>query len=400
MRLKKSKRWNANNCFFLVLLLAVFAVGCSAFIREETLYSDTEKRELATFEHFEVKDFVDGTFQTNFESALSDQFPFSENVRVDYAQAVSNLPDFGLRDKLCQGRYIELASDDRKRGVFDCDDYIVYMPEPLSEEKQQIVEENIAKYNHINELVDTYYYYVDDPSSFDFRTNKRVNDYYGMLKEGLVGEKKLARLSYDDYAGYKGFFYKNDHHWDYRGSYQGYLDIAKMLGIEDVLAPADIYTNHEDFYGSYARTTNTYDFSEEFKFYDFKIPEHKVLLNGVPGECSHYEEYKKHEYEYSKTMNYYAFVYGDDYAEVEFDFDNPSKENLLIISNSYSNAVNELIGQYFNKTYVIDLRAYKEEYGHDFVPSKYIKDKDINKTLIIMSPTFIWAREPNRGLEL
>ena len=99
-------------------------------------------------------------------------------------------------------------------------------------------------------------------------------------------------------------------------------------------------------------------------------------------------------------MNSYAFLYGDDYAEVVFVFNQPSKENLLIISNSYSNAVNELIGQHFNKTYVVDLRAYKEKYGHDFVLSKYIKDKNIDKALVIMSPTFIWAREPNRGLEL
>lgn len=382
------------------MLLGIFAIGCSAFVREEVLYSDVENRELATFKHFKMEDFMEGTFQTNFESALSDQFPFSEKVRTKYAQVVTRLSDFGLRDTLCHGRYIKLASTDRNRGIFDCDEYIVYMPEPLSEEKQEIVKENIAKYNHINKLVDTYYYFVDDPSSFDFKTNERVNDYYKMLEDGLVEEKKLERLEYDDYASYKKFFYKNDHHWDYRGSYQGYLDIARMLGIEDVSEPVGTYTNHEDFYGSYARTTNTYDYPEEFKFYDFEIPEHKALLNGVSGKYSHYEEYKKHEYEYEKTMNSYAFLYGDDYAEVVFVFNQPSKENLLIISNSYSNAVNELIGQHFNKTYVVDLRAYKEKYGHDFVLSKYIKDKNIDKALVIMSPTFIWAREPNRGLEL
>ena len=83
-----------------------------------------------------------------------------------------------------------------------------------------------------------------------------------------------------------------------------------------------------------------------------------------------------------------------------FDFNQPEEKNLLIISNSYSNAIDELIAQYYNKTYVIDLRCYKEIFGKDFEISKYLADKEIDDTLILMSPTFIWATEPNRGLEL
>ena len=145
---------------------------------------------------------------------------------------------------------------------------------------------------------------------------------------------------------------------------------------------------------------SNFDSLEEFTFYEYDLPEHDTTINGKPDTYNHYENYKKHNYEYDKMDNYYAYVYGDDYAEVVFNYHQPGKDNLLIISNSYSNAINELIAQYFNKTYVIDLRHYKEDYEKDFEISSYLKEKNIDKTLVLLSPTFIWAREPNRGLDL
>ena len=394
------KRKNLSNLVFLGLLLVVFGVGVATFLKDKTLYSMAENRELNGFEHFTWNSFAEGAFQDNFELALSDQFFGSEQIKVNYAQFLKNLPTFGIKENICHNKYIELKGNDRRRGTFNCEEYIVYMPDPLTEEKKLIVEQNIDKYNHVNKLADTYYYFVDDPSSFDFEKNWRVNDYYGLLKKELKGEKGLSRLDYNNYDGYKKFFYKNDHHWDYRGSYQGFIDVAKMLGIKNVAAPTGEYTNHENFFGSYARVTSTYDYPEIFIFYEFDIPKHKTYINGVEKKYNHFEEYKNHDYGYDRAMNYYAYVYGDDYAEIVFDFDQPKKENLLIVSNSYSNAIDELVAQYYDKTYVIDLRCYKETFKKDFEISKYLADKDIDKVLILMSPTFIWAEEPNRGLEL
>ena len=395
------KAFRIENLFLLGALMVIFLVGGLVLVREEVPWSKAENRELNHFEHFTIEGFVDGSFQDNFELALSDQFWGSEQIRLSYAQVTSHLPTFGIEENVCEGRYIGLASsDERKRGTFDCEDYIMYMPDALTDEKKAIVEENITKYNHVNKLTKAYYYFVDDSSSFDFRVGKKVNDYYGMLESELIGEEGLERLEFDDYEGYKKYFYKNDHHWDYRGSYQGFVDIAKMMGVREPMRAGDTFTNHEDFFGSYARLTSNYDYPEEFVFYDFELPEHDVLINGKADKYNHFEEYKKHEYEYEKTMNYYAYVYGDDFAEIEFDYHQPGKGNLLIISNSYSNAINELVAQYFDKTYVVDLRQYKEVVGEDFVLSDYLKQKKIDKTLILMSPTFIWAAEPNRGLEL
>lgn len=392
------RRW--GNIWFLILLLGVFLWGGIAFVKEETLVSKMENRNLQVFPHLTLASFEAGNFQDEFEAALSDQFVGSEQIRVFYRQALANLPTSGLKEIICHNRYLELTSDtERRRGTFNCEDYIMYLPEPITEEQEKIVVENINKYNHLNRMSEVYYYFVDDPSSFDFEQNERVVDYSKILVEGLKAQAGLDVLKYDDFEAYKKYFYKTDHHWDYRGSYQGVNDILEMMKIKNTLEPKEVFTNHESFFGSYARGTNNYDFEEEFKFYDFEIPEHTTLINGKQEKYNHYTEYKNHDYEYEKAANYYAYVYGDDYAEVVFDFREPEEDNLLIISNSYSNAINELIAQYFNKTYVVDLRHYKETFNKDFEVSKYLKEKEIDKVLVLMSPTFIRAEESNRGLE-
>lgn len=394
-------RYKKRNSLFLILIGCVFAFGIVVFLKTENNVSELENRSLSVFRHFTISDFIEREFQDSFEAAISDQFLGSEQIKYFYNQIISGLPTFGIENLVCSGRYLKLESEDeRVRGTFDCKDYIVYLPDELTEEKRRILESNVRKYNKMNGLIDVFYYFVDDASSFDFKNGNRVFDYYAYLSSALKSEQGLKRLEYDNFDGYMRYFYKTDHHWNKDGSYQGYQDIIGMLGFGGVIEPKGVVTNHENFFGSNARMTGNFNHLEEFEFYKFDIPKHDTLINGEPGKYGHYEDYEKHNYDYDKAAGYYAYVYGDDYGEVIFDFCNPKNENLLIISNSYSNAVNELIAQYYNKTFVVDLRHYQEQMGREFIFSQYIKENRIDKVLMIISPSFVWSNNPNRGLDL
>ena len=390
-----------ENYIFLFLLAIVYAFGLFTFIKTETPDSKAENRPLATFEHFTLHSFLNGSFQDNFENALSDQFVFSESIRVGYANVIKSIPTFNLEESICKNHYLELANSvDRRRGTFDCDDYMLYYPEPLTEEQTTIVNENIAKYNRINTLTDAYYYLINDSSVYDFEKNEKVVDYNRILKENLTGNYKFASLDFNNYDEFKQYFYKTDHHWNYNGSYKGYTDILKLLNVKNKNQPAELATNHEYFFGSHAQNTKNYDIEEEFSFYKYNFNKnYSTLINGQSGTYGHYDDYIAHKYEYDKTTNYYAYFYGIDNGEIIYDYRQPEKDNLLIISNSYSNAVNQLIAENFNKTYIIDLRLYKDTFNQDFSFSQYLKDHKIDKTLIILSPTFLRDRSTNQGLE-
>lgn len=389
-----------ENIVFLFLLSVVYIFGLSTFFKTETLTSKTENRELATFKHFTLQSFLNGSFQDNFENALSDQFILSEEIRVGYANTIKSIPTFNLEDSICKNHYLELANSvDRRRGTFDCDDYMIYYPEPLTDTENEIVYENIAKYNRINTLTDTYYFFINDSSVYDFKNNQKVVDYDSILKTNLAGNYKYDSLDFNSYDEFKQYFYKTDHHWNYNGSYTGYTKIAKLLGLKNIKKPLELSTNHENFYGSHAQNTKNYNYEEEFSFYKFNSKPHTTLINGQPDTYGHYNDYINHNYEYDKTVNYYAYFYGVDNGEIIYDYQQPDKENLLIISNSYSNAVNELLAENYNKTYIIDLRLYDRYFGKEFSFSKYLEEHHIDKTLFILSPTFIRSRDTNKGLE-
>jgi hypothetical protein len=398
---KKRGFKKTENFIFLAAIVVIFLFGLLTLIRTEKTISKTENRTLTTFSHFTIKSFIDGSFQDNFESALSDQFIGSEKIRVLYAKLIGNIPSFSLGESVCQNHYLELVNSvDRRRGTFNCEDYIVYYPEPLTDEQTDIVANNLQIYNHINKLTDAYYYFVNDSSVYNFETNQKVVDYDAILKQNLTGNYHLASLNFDNYAAYKPYFYKTDHHWNNFGSYQGYLAIHKLLNLSDQpLEPTSEQSNHEAFFGSHARNTNNYDYQEEFNYYTFNLPPHSTVINGLPATYGHYSDYINHNYVSEDVENTYAFFYGSDEGEIIYDFRQSQKDNLLIISNSYSNAVNELIASHYNKTFIIDLRRYKTIFGQDFKLEEYLEKNHINKTLLLISPTFIRDTSTHQGLE-
>ena len=389
----------SENFVFLGMIFMVFVFGFYTFVKNQKSTSIAENRSLVQFSHFTLGGFISGDFQDKFESAFSDQFPFSEKIRMEFGQAIERLPKYGIDSLACANRYLVLkaGSGETNRAIYDCNDYIVIVPD---RQVNKVALDNIQKYNTINRLNDVYYYYIKGGNSYDFVEDKVTVDYEKLLSENLKGNYHLASLDMDGWEKYKEYYYKTDHHWNYIGSYQGFLDIAKMFGIKNPSVPTGTFTSEEFFFGSASRMTLKYDIFEKFTIYTFDIPEHDTMINGVEKKYNHISEFINHDYKYNKNRNFYGEVYGADYGEIVFDFHQPEKPNLLIVSNSFSNAVNELIAQYFNKTYVVDLRYYKEQRGSDFKYSEYIKNNHIDKTLIMADLFFLVMTTLNQGLEL
>lgn len=389
-----------ENWLFLGLVILIFIAGFYGFIKVPEKTSTLENRTLAQFSHVTAKAFLNGSFQENFENAISDQFIKSETIRADYRKVLMSLPTFGLAEKLCQNHYIEVSDNEgeNRRAFFNCEDYLVGYPLKINDASKQVILKHIENYNRINKKNDAYYYYVENFFAFDFETNER-EEYEELLKNNLVGEIGIEAFTFNDYEDYKKYFYKTDHHWNYAGSYVGYLEIAEMFGIENTLKPTGVLTNHDLYYGTSSRLVQNYDSKEEFSYYDFDFPKHDVYISGKLDVYGHYEDYENGNYTKDKTTNYYHLVYGNDAGEVVFDYHQKDRENLLIISDSYGDPVKELLASHFNKTYAVDLRHYKKITGKDFDFDKYVEENDVDKVLFIISPTFLTKEDRNQGLE-
>lgn len=396
----KEKENVINSHLFLVMLCLIFIVGMYGLVKEPKMTSVSENRKLNQFSHFTMDDFIDGSFQGDFENAISDQFIFSEKIRVGYRELIAKLPMFGADYAVCKQKYLEVInSSDEKRATFDCDDYLVYVPKTKTAEFDTVFYDNVAKYNHLNSLTDAYYYVINDSYDTDFEKNNRSIDFASLLKESLSGVFHIAELKFNTYDEYKKLFFKTDHHWNYLGSRQGFVDIAGLMGFEP-LEPKGVFVSKEDSFGSHAKNTQNYQAGEKFAVYLYDIPEHDTVIDGKEAKnFNNLDDLLGHKYNYSIDMTFYAF-YGYSSGEVILDFHQPSKANLLVISNSFSNPLNELIAQYFNKTYILDLRNYETRLGKTFVLSDYLREHKINKTLILANPYFLTDAVSNRGLDL
>lgn len=394
-----------ENHIFIGLVCLIFAAGAYTIIKNPTKTSRSENRSLVQFQHFTIKSFLSGSFQSNFENALSDQFPKSEKIRTVYGESINKLPKFGLDTIACANRYIIIDSRQNTNAVFNCDDFLIAPPmteDPRQKQNLEIstITDDIEKYNHINSLIDTYYYFIEEPQSFNFATGERVLDLETALRSQLTGHYSMASLQFNTYEEYKKYYYKTDHHWNYVGQYQGYQDITKLLGIDNPRQPVELVTNHEYYFGSRARDSRNYDIEEEFAYYRFDLPDHDTYVNGTQTTYGHHSDYSEHNYTAYRTFNHYSYVFGGDFGEVVFDYHQPDKENLLIISNSFDNPVNQLIAQYYNRTFAVDPRHYQKDLGENFRLSDYIKSNRINKVLLIIQPRFIFNKNSNKGLEL
>ena len=119
----------------------------------------------------------------------------------------------------------------------------------------------------------------------------------------------------------------------------------------------------------------------------FDFPEHITYING--------EKVNDYGSQNNFEMNNisYGMYYGGDDAEIIFDYNNPTKENILIIGESYDNAILKLISTHYNKTFSIDLRHYERQFGKKFNYLEYIKKNNINKTLLIGNIDFYRSQD-------
>lgn len=361
--------------FLFFVFIAMILSFYSVFILGQKEISETENRTLAKLPIFQWEDFKNQTFQSNLENAITDQLLGSEPIKKIALETrkdainVINYAMLSLKNTENENYYVAIAEDTYK---INNEDWLVnkigkYSYEPKS----------VEYFNQIKGA-DKYLYFIESDLSKMYNEENDTNQLY----ENIINHMELTKYSKFNtktFEDYKNYFYKGDHHWNHKGQYEAYQEIIKLLGIEEGVKITQERQYDAYFLGSKAREASEYNSKEKFTVYQYDNQKPiEVYIDGNLGKYGKREEYDKGEYETKLETNHYGEYYGGDYAEVIYDFKEPQKENLLIISNSYSNAINEIIASHFNKTYIIDLRS-----NTNFNANEYVKQKEIDKILIL-----------------
>ena len=163
----------------------------------------------------------------------------------------------------------------------------------------------------------------------------------------------------------------------------------------NLVIPTGTITYDTIYNGSLSRDNLLKTSTEKFTVYTFSIPQYKTFVNDVEKQYGYRDWYvSSTDCPHKTYSNHYGMYYGDDYAKVVYKFNNPSAQSILIISTSFSNAVNELIASHYNETHVLDFRYYRKTYGERIDAQKYMEKNHLTKLLIIGDlPSLGYVRE-------
>ena len=372
-----NKKIKIVNFLFSFIVILFLGVGFIKPILKPIDYNYRENRYAYQLPKFSKESFANGDFQNEYELALSDQIPLAANMKL--VEKTISLIEKEVYYWNRKDTYNNMG------GMYLFNDNLVYYHKDLSQIKSKI-DTKVKNFNSvIKDKNNVYLYYIEKDTDINFENNQK-NGEYEYLEEQLGKDFKITKFSINSLKEFKNYFYRTDHHWNYKGSYKAYTELVKFLNLDNPIKNDVEKCLNSTLSGSKSAVIGgSVMFREKFCYYDFDIPKYKIYINN---------ELQKNytDRDYYITNNPfsvgYAGFYGNDYGLLEFDFNNPSKGNLLIIGESYDNAINELLASHFNKTFNVDLRHYENDIGKKFDYNEFINENNIDIVLFIGNTDF------------
>ena len=137
--------------------------------------------------------------------------------------------------------------------------------------------------------------------------------------------------------------------------------------------------------GQFTGSKGTTGMGEAVTMYRFEFPSLTFRRNG-----SDAEDYGAQNLYLSGQGGEPAYgdIYGGDDGEVIISGGKPGGGSVLLIGESFDNALLKLLACHFDSLYAVDLRYYSAYMGEDFRLSSYLEEHDIGKVLLIGSDTY------------
>ncbi len=362
-----------NKAFFLLLVLILLAgLLTTVFLPEEINYY--ENRYANKLSPLTAAAYADGSFQDSMENALSDQVQFAQLAKkcYNYSLAFSAVPLIGL---------LENSTHDYvySNGLAFYEGKIVYTQTGLDWRKERLN----AKTENLNAAIaahpelEFYAYYIEKDTDINFTTGQKLGAAQYVFSMLNIPQEHKGIYEINCFEDFDKRFYDTDHHWNYIGSYEGYKDVLSLVSGDEPLEPTGVFHSGLRFAGSKAMSLGKF-YTDEMSIYLFDYPPMTITVNGEPSDYGQQDKLVSGEL----TRVSYAEVYGDDSGEVVFDTGRDG-ENILIIGESYDNAIIKLLAGHFSKTCSIDLRNYEAAFGKKFDFDEYVRQHDITKVLLI-----------------
>ena len=245
-----------------------------------------------------------------------------------------------------------------------------------------------AALDSLPERPPVFVYFVENscshPTALSFPPESEMGRY---IREHLRTDG-FGSLRYTTFGEFCGYFYATDPHWNCRGSYQGYLDVIRLLKGEEepVLVPAEMITLPVLFDGSYSKAVQQPISQEMFSLYRYDgLPETVSLVNGRKKSYGNPSLYLSGKVSGAPLTNHYSLCYGGDVGVVEFRRPDENGQTLLIVADSMDNPLLPLLSAHYSRVVSVDPRHYEKDMGKPCSLSALLAEYRPDQVLVLGS---------------
>ena len=322
-----------------VLFCAFLAgFGLLHILLPDRTFSPVENRTLSKMPDFSWSALVDGGYTSKLEKYLEDQFPLRDGW-------------MGLKN-----RYEYLLGKREFHGVYLCGDRLIHKIEDASR-----AEQNIAYLQKLTELTDIPVYLGLIPTAAEVyrdqlpagAENFDQAAYLKKVRESVPDAVWVDMEKWMDGASGVSLFYRTDHHWTSAGAWHGYAALMEAMGepFEPLGTPETV---SDDFYGTLYSSSGVHWLAPD------------TIERYVSGEGITVENFEKGETHglyvdsfLEEKDKYASFLGGNTPLYIIRNPEAASEEKLLVVRDSYSDAMAPFLSQYFAEIHLVDLRYYR-----------------------------------------
>lgn len=359
-----NRRWE-HIAYIAVFFGAIALLSVGGLVRADRRSSSLEQRSLAQRPSVVASEVVTGDYGPKVESYLSDQFLARD--RWVKAYTVFSLRALGK---------IELnGAVVGRNGVLLGD--LTGQPEFPPARIPAEMNATMAQFDALDAAVRSYggkllvvghptknsFLRADYPPGFGF---PQEFDRIGSLYAAALARRGIAFLDMAPiFAQHRDekLYYDTDHHWTFRGAFLTYTAMMEKLGIRP-LAESDLdeVTLPNKFTGSFNRKmAMAFPQSEKVTIATPKVP---IAYTRTQDGAAVQDFFRAHP----KGSSVAYGIYDDgDHAEVTVATNRPELPSLLMVGDSYTNAIETLVWTGFDESRFLDLRKYTEMSLVDYV---------------------------------
>ena len=329
--------------------LVIFGMSGLHILSEDKSFSESENRVLATFPKLTVSSVADGSFMKDFETYLTDQFPFRDGV-ISAKTFVDRV--FGKNEE--NGVYIG------KDGfLFDSQTaYEADRVKKLSKAVKKFSDSHSDLKTAFLLAPNSTYVYSDYlPKYLELPLqNKQINS----LRKKTASDNMLwlsAASLLKKNADKTQLYYKTDHHWTTRGAYLLFKEICVQWGLEsskkEIDKKYDFFEVSTTFEGTLASTSGVHGTTDKI---EICVPKDSEGTYVAYFESSGEKTASLFFADKLETKNQYEVFLGGNYDKVIISTVASTNKSLLLIKDSYANCMIPMLTPYFSKIVVIDPR--------------------------------------------